>query len=311
MPPPIVLFIDDAFAMEPFAEALEPRLRCRSAVDGGAAGEVAAIVTGAVPVDEELVARFRALRLVLTCSVGTDHLDLAALDRRGLVVCNTPTYCTEEVAEHALACVLAGWRGLWRHARATRAGRWDGAAAGMLRRADRSRLGLVGLGRIGRSLASRATALSIDVVAHDPWATEPGVPLLALDELLRTSDAVSLHIPATPGQPPLLGARELGLMQPHAGVVNVSRAQLVDLDALVTALDAGRLGWAAWDVWPREPPDPADPRLRCDGLAITPHVGWMSSDAEEAWRAEALDVLGTLVDGRPPPNRVGQGPQRS
>jgi D-3-phosphoglycerate dehydrogenase len=122
------------------------------------------------------------------------------------------------------------------------------------------------------------------------------VPLLALDELLRTSDAVSLHVPGTPGGPPLIGARELALMPPHAGLVNVSRAQLVDLDAVVEALDAGRLGWAAWDVWPDEPPDPADPRLCCDGLALTPHVGWMSSEADEAWRAEALDVLRTLLD---------------
>jgi phosphoglycerate dehydrogenase-like enzyme len=76
--------------------------------------------------------------------------------------------------------------------------------------------------------------------------------------------------------------------------VNVSRAQLVDRDALVTALDAGRLGWAAWDVWPDEPPDPSDPRLRCDRLVVTPHIGWMSAEADDAWRQEALDVLRTL-----------------
>jgi D-3-phosphoglycerate dehydrogenase len=289
---PIALFVDDALALEPFAAALAPQLRCAASVGDEHAGDVIAVVTGAVPVGEDLVARFAALRLVLTCSVGTDHLDLAALERRGIAVANTPTYCTEEVAEHALACVLAGWRGLWRHARATRDGGWDQDAAGMLRRADRSRLGIVGLGRIGRALARRAAALSIDVVAHDPWAQDAGV---ALDDLLRTSDAVSLHVPGTPGAPPLLGARELALMQPHAGLVNVSRAQLVDLDALVDALDARRLAWAAWDVWPQEPPDPGDPRLRCDGLAITPHVGWMSAEADDAWRAEALDVLRTLL----------------
>jgi D-3-phosphoglycerate dehydrogenase len=293
----IVLFVDGGLAMEPFAEALAPRLLCRSSVDEAEVGQVVAIVTGAVPVGEELIARFPSLRLVLTCSVGTDHLDLAALEQRGIVAANTPTYCTEEVAEHALACVLAGWRGLWHHARATRDGRWDDTTAGMLRRADRSRLGIVGLGRIGRALADRAAALSIDVVAHDPLVTDSDVALLALDELLRTSDAVSLHVPGTQGEPPLLSARELALMQPHAGLVNVSRAQLVDLDALVEALDTGRLGWAAWDVWPQEPPDPADPRLRCDRLALTPHVGWMSSEADEAWRAEALDVLRTLLVG--------------
>jgi D-3-phosphoglycerate dehydrogenase / 2-oxoglutarate reductase len=321
VPAPIVLFVDDALPLEPFAEALAPQLRCSSTVDDGEVGDVVAIVTGAVPVGEQVIDRFPALRLLLTCSVGTDHLDLAALEGRGVAAANTPTYCTEEVAEHALACVLAGWRGLWRHARATREGRWDDTTAGMLRRADRSRLGIVGLGRIGRALARLAAALSIDVVAHDPWVTRSEVPLLALDELLRTSDAVSLHVPGARGGPPLIGARELALMVPHAGLVNVSRAQLVDLDALVEALDAGRLGWAAWDVWPDEPPHPADPRLRCDGLAVTPHVGWMSSEADDAWRAEALDVLRTLVDDdagdvaravRPPhrPGRHARGGDR-
>jgi D-3-phosphoglycerate dehydrogenase / 2-oxoglutarate reductase len=321
VPAAIVLFVDDALPLEPFAEALAPQLRCRSTVDDGELGDVVAIVTGAVPVGEEVIGRFPALQLVLTCSVGTDHLDLAALERREVAVANTPTYCTEEVAEHALACALAGWRGLWRHARGTREGRWDDTTAGMLRRADRSRLGVVGLGRIGRALARRAAALSIDVVAHDPWVTRSEVPLLGLDELLRTSDAVSLHVPGTPGAAPLLGARELALMQPHAGLVNLARAQLVDLDALVDALDAGRLGWAACDVWPDEPPDPADPRLRCDGLALTPHVGWMSAEADEAWRAEALDALRTLVDDgagdvaravRPPhrPDRDARGGDR-
>jgi D-3-phosphoglycerate dehydrogenase / 2-oxoglutarate reductase len=285
----IALFVDDALPLEPFAAALAPRLRCTRADEDG--DPVVALVTGAAPVGEELVARFPALRLVLTCSVGTDHLDLGALERRGIAVANTPTYCTEEVAEHALACVLAGWRGLWRHARATRDGDWDPATAGMLRRADRSRLGIVGLGRIGRALARRAAALEIDVVTHDPWVEGADAPL---DELLRTCDAVSLHVPGAPGAPPLLGARELALMQPHAGLVNVSRAQLVDLDALVAALDAGHLGWAAFDVWPQEPPDPADPRLRCDGLALTPHVGWMSAQADDAWVQEALAVLRTL-----------------
>ena len=143
------------------------------------------------------IAPFPALRMVLTCSTGVDHLDLPMLRERGLVVSNTPTYCSDEVAEHALACVLAGWRGLWRLGEAVRGGRWDTFT--MLRRADHSRLGIIGLGRIGARLARRAQALGIEVVGHDPVASPPdGVAMLALEELLATSDAVSLHAPGGP-----------------------------------------------------------------------------------------------------------------
>src|SRR5258707_14821046 len=114
MQPPIALFIDRAFPMEPFATALAPALDCREHVAAQDAGAVVALVTGAPPVGAAEVARYPNLRLVLTCSIGTDHLDLDALRARGIAVANTPTYCTEEVAEHALACVLGGWRGLWR-----------------------------------------------------------------------------------------------------------------------------------------------------------------------------------------------------
>jgi D-3-phosphoglycerate dehydrogenase len=302
---PIVLFVDRGFEMEPFAAGLQPALSCREHVTAQEVADVVAIVTGAVPIVGDEVARYPNLRLVLTCSVGTDHLDVDALRARAIVVANTPSYCTEEVAEHALACVLAGWRGLWRLGDSVRAGEWDYDAAGTLRRFDRSRLGIVGLGRIGRALARRARALGIEVVGHDPFADDDqGVDLVGLAELLATSDAVSLHVPA--GGEPLLGEAEIAAMRPHAIVVNLARPDVVDLDALVAALRGGRLGGAAWDVWPSEPPEPRDdPRLRTPGLVVTPHAAWFSAQADEAYRAEAIAVLrDVLVDGREPASRV-------
>src|SRR5579871_4234184 len=205
MSEPIVLFVDRGFETAPFASALRGELECREEVDEEERPRVAALVTGLVPIGAAEADRHPNLRVVVSCGVGTDHLDLAALRARGVVACNTPGYCTEEVAEHALACVLAGWRGLWRLAADVRAGGWDCNAIGLLRRADQSRLGIVGLGRIGRALARRALALGIAVAAHDPWAGEPvpGVAMTGLDELLAGADAVSLHAPAAPGTPPI------------------------------------------------------------------------------------------------------------
>ena len=151
---PILLSVDDGVALAPFVEAFAGELDCRLAVDPGERNRVAALVTGIEPVGASEVAPFPELRLVLTCSTGTDHLDIAALHERGLPVCHTPTYCTREVADHALACLLAGWRGLWTLGDEVRAGRWNPSA--QLRRFDSQRLGIVGLGRIGAELARRA-----------------------------------------------------------------------------------------------------------------------------------------------------------
>jgi len=146
---PIALFIDRGFEVGPFAAALEPELRCREQVAAGETEAVAAIVTGIERVGDREVAPYPNLSVVLTCSVGTDHLDLDALGRRGLVVCNTPGYCTEEVADHALACVLGGWRALWSLGDAVRARRWEPGT--ILRRFDAQRLGLIGAAILGSS----------------------------------------------------------------------------------------------------------------------------------------------------------------
>ena len=236
----IALFIDRGFPVEPFAAALAGEIDCRADVGPDEAGDVVAIVTGTPPVGPAEVAPFANLRLVLTCTIGTDHLDVEALRDRGLVVANTPTYCTQEVAEHALACALAGLRGLPRLDAAVRAGTWDHAAAGVPLRFADATLGIVGLGRIGRALATLAAAVGLTVVAHDPYAPAGVVPLLALDDLLASSDVVSLHAPGGAGV--LLGPAQLARMKPAATLVNLARPDLVDLDAMVAALRAGEPG---------------------------------------------------------------------
>ena len=289
---PIVLYVDEGFDHKPIAAALESDLDARSKADESEASDIVAIVTGAVPVRVDDVASFPALRSVVTCSIGTDHIDVEGLAARGVIVRNTPTYCTNEVADHALACVLAGLRGLVPLNEAVRAGSWNYDAAGLLRRVDSSCLGIVGLGRIGRSLAAKAGALDMSVLAYDPNVdVAAGAELVNLNELLEGADAISLHAPGGPGAAPLLGAEQLDRLNPHSILVNLARPGLVDLDALVERLSAGRIGAAFWDVWPEEPPNPADDRLGTPRLVVTPHAAWYSAEAESAYYGEAIAAL--------------------
>lgn len=271
--------------------------------------DVAALLVWGTQVDEELLDRLPALRVVATCSVGHDHIDLAAAARRGIVVCNVPDYCVEEMADSALALLLALLRGVVVLDRSVRAGRWDDTAAGPIGRLAGTPLGIVGFGRIGRALAARTLALGLDVRATDPLVPDEriaaaGVRPAALDDLLRSSRAVSLHLPLTPETRGLIGARELALLPRGSYLVDVSRAELLDWDALLAALADGTLAAAAVDVLPVEPPTADAPAPRLPNLIVTPHAAWYSPEAEEAVYRRAVLAVRAVLEGRVPESVV-------
>jgi D-3-phosphoglycerate dehydrogenase len=256
--------------------------------------------------------RMPALRIVSTCSVGFDHIDLAAAERRGVWVTNVPDYCVEEMADHALALLLAMLRGVVVLDRDVARGGWDHRAAGPLRRIRGTRLGIVGCGRIGRALAARASALGMEVWGFDPLVppeelAAAGIRPAALDELLAGCPAISLHAPLTPATEGMIGARELSLVHEGAVLVNTARAGLVDQDAMLAALDSGRLLAAAIDVLPVEPPTPEAPAPRHPHLIVTPHAGWYSPGAEEEVYRRALIAVRDVLSGREPRDAVVRG----
>jgi D-3-phosphoglycerate dehydrogenase len=261
------------------------------------------------PVSANDLAALPALRVLSTPSVGVDHVDVEEATRRGVWVCHVPDYCVEEMADHALALVLALVRGVVELDRSVRDGAWSYEAAGPLRRISDVRLGIVGFGRIGRAVAARALALGMEVSAHDPFLADEvisskGARPLALEELLRSSSAISIHAPLTPETWGLLGSSELALLPAGAYVVNVSRGGLVDTEALLGALDAGHLGGAALDVLEVEPPPPSAPAPRSPRLVVTPHAGWYSPEAEEEASRRALASVRDVLEGRRPGGAV-------
>jgi D-3-phosphoglycerate dehydrogenase len=230
------------------------------------------------PIDAAQIEALPMLRAIGTASTGFDHIDVDAAAARGVAVISVPDYCTEEVADHTLALLLGLVRGVVVLDRSVSSGRWDPRAAGPLRTLAGMRVGIVGLGRIGNAVATRLVAFGCEVWANDvePVARE-GVRLVSLDELLRSCDAVSVHVPLTRETRGLIGREQIASMRPGAYLVNTARGAVVDADAVLVSLRSHRLGGAALDVLPVEPPrvPPVAPNL-----IVTPHAAFFSAESE-------------------------------
>ena len=292
-----MLLCDPSFALDDARAELAGFTVERGESPWEGADVVGLLVTDRQAVTESDLDQLPALRVIASATVGVDHVAVEAAERRGIAVRNVPDYCIEEVADSTLALLLTLLRGVVELDRSVRAGRWDSAAAGPLRRIFGLRLGIVGFGRIGRAVARRALALGFEVWATDPVVsaaeiTAAGGRSATLDELLGGCDAVTLHVPLTQGTEGLMGARELGLMPGGAVLVNTARGRLVDLEALVAALTRGHLAGAALDVLPVEPPERPP---QAPGLIVTPHAAWYSPEAAREARARALSELRTAL----------------
>jgi D-3-phosphoglycerate dehydrogenase len=256
------------------------------------------------PITAEVFEALPQLRLVSRYGVGVDAVDTEAARHHGVWVCNVPDYGTTEVALHAVAMLLALLRNVAGHDREVRAGRWDYHLGGQLRRPSSLTLGVVGLGRIGRMTAERAAPWFGAAVGYDPYLPQTAWPdwleRLDLMDLFVRSSAITLHLPLTESTSGLVGTDLLGRMPTGSYLVNTARGGLVDLDAVVEALDSGQLAGVALDVLPQEPPPSRHPLLTHPRALITPHVAWYSAEAEvELRRKAAQNIVDWAWTGRP------------
>jgi D-3-phosphoglycerate dehydrogenase len=266
---------------------------------------VGLLVCPDVSVGREELARLPRLEAVATNSTGFDNLDVEALAAAGVWCSNVSGYCTEEVAEHTIALVLALLRGVVELDRAVRAGRWD-VAAQPPRRAAGAVLGVVGFGRIGRAVAQRAVALGMEVLGFDVAVPAEAIraggaePVAELRDLLARSDVVTLHALLSDSTRGMIGRSELAAMRPGSYLVNCARGALVDHEALGEALRSGHLGGAALDVLPVEPPSPDEPARAWPRTILNPHAAWYSDEtARKPYDLAARDLMLALT-GREP-----------
>ncbi len=269
------------------------------------------------PVPAATVARMKCCRIISRVGTGTDAVDLQAASERGIWVTNVPDYAMDEVSTHTLALLLAHARQLPRTLELTSKGVWDSSQVPPIRRLSGQTLGLLGFGRIGRAVAAKGRGLGLGVVVHDPYinagtAEAEGVQAVDLETLLRVSDYVSLHAPLTEGTRNIIGAEALGLMKPTAFLINTARGGFIDLDALLTAVRAGKIAGAALDVLPEEPPLSDHPLLREERVMLTPHIAWYSEEAQRDMRVRGAEEVVRVLRGevpRSPVNRVAHAPQ--
>ncbi|GAB3414198.1 D-2-hydroxyacid dehydrogenase [Massilia agilis] len=264
-------------------------------------------ITNKVPVREDAIAQLPGLKMIAVAATGTDNVDLAACRARGIAVANIRNYSVVAVPEHVFALMLALRRNLAAYRADVEAGRWEQSSRFCLLDhpiADLagSRLGIVGYGALGQKVAQlgRAFGMRIAVATRTP-PQDPGVEALPLEELLRTSDVVSLHLPLNDQTRGMIGARELGLMKKNALLINTARGGLVDEAALAHALANGVIGGAGFDVLSKEPPAPDNPllRLRLPNFILTPHVAWASAGAMQTLADMLVDNIEAWADGRP------------
>jgi len=249
----------------------------------------------------EVISRSR-LRVIARSGVGYDAVDVAAATESGIVVTITPGEVEKSVAEHAIALLLCLTRGLIQREREVRSGRWSPRA---LPRIAGKTMGLVGLGRTGKEVATRALGLGMRVIAHDPYpdavfAAKHGIALCTLDTLLGQADVVSLHLPSVPETARLIDATALARMKPGSILLNLARGAVVDEQALCDALVSGHLFGAALDVFEIEPLPLNSRLLQLENVVLCTHVGGLDEVSQTAMSTMAAQCIVDLHAGRWP-----------
>lgn len=263
------------------------------------------------PLTAEDFGRAKKLRAVAKQGVGVNLIDLAAARARGVIVCNTPGVNSEAVAEMALALALAVTRRVAELDRRIRSGEVVKRINYLGIELWEKTVGVIGMGNIGTRIARKyLAAFGAKLIAYDPYAPDGGWPdipherVSSLDELLQRVDLVTIHTPLTPETKHLIGRRELALMKETAVLVNVSRGEIVDEEALYDALKSGRIFGAGLDVFKKEPPTTDNPLVGLPNIVVTPHAAGGTRETQEKSSLVTAQQLVHVLNGGQPMNRV-------
>jgi len=272
-------------------------------------GEADGVLVRWLKITPDLIKQWPRCRIIVRYGVGTDNVDVDAATEAGIIVGHVPHYCTDEVATHAIALLLACVRGLPRTQKKMERGGWDLNPAEPLSRMKGRTLGLAGFGSIGQAVARKMSGWGLRLLATDPYVDRSrtdalGVELVDLVTLRRESDYLSLHVPLLPETRHLIDARALALMKPGAMLINTARGPVLDTAALLAALDRGRLAMAGLDVFEEEPLPPDSPLRSHPRVVVTDHAAWYSEESQAELQATAAEEVVRVCTGGLPRSLV-------
>ena len=254
----------------------------------------AIVVRSATKVRAEIIDAAANLKLIVRAGVGLDNIDVEYAKNKGIEVRNTPAASSNSVAELALGHLISLARYISRGTVSIRSGKWEKKALKGIEIYGKT-LGIVGIGRIGQSLAKKATALGMKVVAYDKFVDKSPLPeiveMVPFDQLLADSDFISLHIPFDPKVGATIGKPEIEKMKDGVRILNCARGGVIDEAALAEALASGKVGGAALDVFATEPPASDNPLLAQENVSFTPHIGASTVEAQARVGAEAASIV--------------------
>jgi D-3-phosphoglycerate dehydrogenase / 2-oxoglutarate reductase len=290
-------------------QRLDPELRIAKSASAddilAVARDADAILVTYAKLPGDLLRQLARCKAIGRFGLGVDNIDIPAAAELGITVTYVPDYCMHEVSDHAMALLLALARKIPLSNALVQAGRWDMPAVVPIHRLTGRVLGLVGFGNIPRALAPKAKAFGLRVVTHDPYMSQQalaaaGVEGMSFDRLLEISDFVSIHAPLMPATRGLFNVEVFRKMKKGALLINTARGPLVDEEALVSALDSGRIGGAALDVVAVEPL-PKDSRLiGRDNVILTPHTAFYSVEALNELQTKCAADVARVLSGEPP-----------
>jgi D-3-phosphoglycerate dehydrogenase len=268
------------------------------------AADVDGIMTNWAQTTAEVIGASGKCRIVARMGIGLDNIDVAYCTAQKIPVTNVPDYCVIEVAEHALALLLASARNIGFFHYETKQGKYDLQAGPQMRRLEGQTLGVFGLGNIGLALARKAIGLGMRVLAttRSGQQTQEGIEMVALDRLLAESDFVSLHAPLTEQTRYLFAAEQFAAMKRTAYLINTSRGPLIDHEALWQALQSNQIAGAALDVHDPEPADLSRPLFRDPRVIVTPHAAFVSQESLANLRQRAAQQVADRLTGKSPEN---------
>ena len=249
----------------------------------------------------EMIRRFRRAKGIVRYGIGIDNVDLTAATEAGIIVGHVPAYCVDEVSTHAIAMLLACVRKLVAMQERMHRGEWDVHRVDPIYRVAGKTLGIVGFGKLGKTVARKLAGWDLRLLAADPFA-EPahGVKIVDLATLCRESDFISLHAPLLPETRHLISDAQFALMKPCVMLVNTARGPVLDTNALLAAIESGKVAHAALDVFEEEPLPANSPLRSHPKILVTDHMAWYSEESQAELQRTAAEEIATICSGRLP-----------